>query len=131
MTARGYSRSVILCVDDHSDGLELRKQVLERAGYKTLATTSARKALELFRGNHVDLVLTEHLAPTMLAGYTLAAVLKMLKPRVPVAILSADMAESPDDMVLADKFITKLAPVEEFLRTVEALLYEGPVAAAA
>src|SRR5260370_42637744 len=85
MTARGYSRSVILCVDDHSDGLELRKQVLERAGYKTLATTSARKALELFRGNHVDLVLTEHLAPTMLAGYTTAAVMKMLKPRGPIA----------------------------------------------
>jgi CheY-like chemotaxis protein len=123
MTARGNSRRVILCVDDQRDGLGLRQQVLERAGYKTLATTSARKALELFRMHHIDLVLTEHMAPAMLAGHTLAAIMKRLKPEVPVAILSADMAASPEDMRFADRFITKLAPVEELLCSIEELLF--------
>ena len=121
-----HSRPVILCVDDQETGLELRKRVLEKAGYRVLTATSAHKALEVFRGSHVDLVLTEHVLPIIVGGPALAATMKMLKPEVPVAILSADMSEWPDDIRFVDVFITKLVSVDELLRTIENLLINNP-----
>jgi CheY-like chemotaxis protein len=111
------SRPIILCVDDQQTGLELRKRVLENAGYSVLTATSAQQALEIFGTNHVDLVLTEH--PTIVGGPALAATMKMLKPEVPVAVLSADMSEWPEDRRFADVFITKLVPVDDLLRAIE------------
>jgi len=98
--------------------------MLERAGYRALVATSARKAVEIFLKNHVDLVLTEQGLSTTLGGPTLAATMKRLKPDVPVLIYSADWAESPEDMLFADRFITKLVSIDELLCTIEKLLVE-------
>jgi len=130
MNAQRRSRPVILCVDDHEIGLEVRKRVLERAGYRVLTSRSAHQALEIFRENHVDLVLTEHVVPTCTDGPTLAAAMKMLKPEVPIAVYSADL-EWPEDTRFADTFLTKLVSVDELLDTIEKLLVKGPTTAAA
>jgi CheY-like chemotaxis protein len=119
------SRSVILCIDDQQTGLELRKRMLEKAGYSVLTAASAHRALETFRANHIDLVLTEHVLPTIVGGPTLAATMKMLKPEVPVAVLSADLWEWPDDRRFADVFITKLISVDELLRAIQKLLVKA------
>jgi len=116
------SGRTILCVDDHEIGLKVRKRVLEMAGYTVLIATRAHEALELFRTNHIDLVLAEHIAPAIVDGPMLAATMKMLKPEVPVAIFSADVQSSLEDQRFADAFITKLAPVDELLRTIRKLL---------
>ena len=92
---------------------------MEKEGFKVLTATSAHRALEIFRTNHVDLVLTEHVLPTIVGGPALAATVKMLKPEVPVAVLSAEMSEWPDDRRFADVFITKLASVDELLHAIE------------
>lgn len=105
--------------------------MLETAGYTVLIATGAHKALEIFRKNRVDLVLTEHIEPTTPGSPTLAATVKRLKPDVPVAIYSADWAESPEDMWFADMFITKLVSIDELLRTIVRLLDKGPTRAAA
>jgi CheY-like chemotaxis protein len=84
--------------------------------------TRAHEALELFRGHRIDLVLAEHIAPASIDGPTLAETMKMLKPEIPIAILSADVQASPEDQRFADAFITKLAPVDELLRTIRKLL---------
>jgi len=131
MSSKGHLRAVILCVDDQEAGLELRKQVLKKAGYKALIASSARKALEIFRANHIDLVLTEHVRPAFIGGPTLAATLKMLKPQVPVAIFSADPSEWIEDKRFADVFITKLVPIDELLRAIEKLLAKSHLIAAA
>ncbi len=122
---------VLLCIDDQPQALEIRKRLLERAGYRVLTTTSAHQALELFRANDVDLVLAEHIAPSSIDGPTLAAAMKLLKPYVPVAIYSADIQPSPEDLRFADAFITKLISVGELLRTIERLLPRRRVARAA
>lgn len=96
-----------------------------------LIASSAHKALEIFRKSRVDLVLTEHIVPATTGSPTLAATLKRLKPDVPVAIYSADWAESPEDMWFADMFITKLVPVDELLRKIEELLAKDLTRAAA
>ena len=116
----GHSPAVILCVDDQPISLDLRKRVLEQSGYTILSATSARQALEIFRGTHVDLVLTDHMLP-LVNGTTLAAEMKRVKPQVPIAILSG-VSEVPEDMTSADMFITKLMPIDELLRTIQGLL---------
>ena len=83
---------------------------------------SAHRALEIFRANPVDLVLTEHVLPAIIGGPALAATMKMLNPEVPVAVLSADLWEWPEDKRFADIFITKLVSVDELLREGEKLL---------
>ncbi len=132
MNAQRRSQPVILCIDDPRTALELniRKRVLETAGYRVLTTTTAHEALEIFRDNHVDLVLTEQGLPTFTDGFTLAT-MKMQKPDVPIVIYSADLAESPEDMPFADAFITKLVSVGELLEAIESLLDRGDTAAAA
>jgi CheY-like chemotaxis protein len=133
MNTQGYSRPVILCVDDRETETqrELFRRVLETAGYTVLIATSAHTALDIFRKNHVDLVLTEHVVPATTGSPTLAAIVKRLKPDVPVAIYSADWAESPEDMWFADMFITKLVSIDELLRTIVRLLDKRPTRAAA
>jgi len=131
MSVRGQFRPVILCVDDQYAGLDLRKRVLEKAGYKALIASSAHEALELFRANHIDLVLTEHVRPAIVGGPALAAALKMLRPDVPIAIFSADLSEWAEDKRFADVFITKLVSIDELLRTIEKLLVKDRVIEAA
>ena len=123
MNASGHLRPLILCVDDKvsESQLDLFAQVLEVSGYAALTATSGFEALEIFRRNQVDLVLTEHIRVAH-AGRTLAATMRTLKPAVPVAIYSADLLESPEDMRFADAFITKLVSIEELLSTILKLL---------
>ena len=122
MQVQCHSRPVILCIDDHELGLRIRKKVLEKAGYVALIASTADKALQLFRASHVDLVLTEHVAPAMVDAPTIAATMKMLKPEVPVAILSADVQPSPEDRRFADAFIIKLVAVDDLLLIIKKLL---------
>jgi two-component system, autoinducer 1 sensor kinase/phosphatase LuxN len=133
MNTQGHSRPVILCADDKETEIqrELFRRVLEIAGYTVLIARNAHNALEIFRKNHVDLVLTEHIVPASTGSPTLAATMKKMKPDVPVAIYSADWAESPEDMRFADMFITKLVSVNELLRTIMRLLDKLQARAAA
>jgi CheY-like chemotaxis protein len=132
MNIQGYSRPVILCVDDNETKTEreLFKRVLETAGYKVLVARTILKALEIFLRNRVDLVLAEHIAPATKGGSALVVTMKKLKPHVPVVIYSADWAESPEDR-FADMFISKLVSVHELLRTMMSLLDKAPAVAAA
>src|ERR1051326_417792 len=132
MNIQRHLRPLILCVDDQEteDESKLFKRVLESAGYRVLIATGAGEALEMFQKNYVDLVLTEHIGPTMLNGPTLPAIMKMLKPEVPVAIYSADWAASPEDTSVADRFITKLVPLDDLLGTIKSRLAGGAKRAA-
>jgi CheY-like chemotaxis protein len=128
MNAQGHPRPVILCVDDRENktALELFKRVLETAGYTALTATSAREALAILHNNQVDLVLTEHIAPAASDGPALSASMKQLKPEVPVAIYTAELAEPPEEMRFADMFITKLVSIEELLSMIGKLLTRRP-----
>ena len=132
MKAYRHVRPLILCVDDQATGpqLDLFRRVLEVSGYAVLTAVNAFEALQIFRKKQPDVVLTEHIRIAPFGG-TLAAIMKKLKPRVPVAIYSADLAESPDDMRFADGFITKLVPVDELLSTLHGLLEKAWAAMAA
>ncbi len=122
MDDQSHFASVILCVDDEGAGIELRRRVLEKLGFRTLIATSASQALEIFRENHIDLVLMERIHPAMIGGRSLAATLKTLKPEVPVAIFTAHATVPPEDLSFADVCIPKLVSVDELVRVIEGLL---------
>ncbi len=102
----GKRQFVILCVDDESTPLLLRKYVLEKAGYKVLCADSAKQALQMFDGGPVDLVLTDLLMPER-SGAELACDIKARKSSVPVVLVSG-VNELPPEASCADLFLSKL-----------------------
>lgn len=127
---RGVSRReiclpfVILCLDDDPTGLFVRRLLLSNAGYKVMTATRIEAALAFFKGNHVDLVITDYFLADG-NGAEFACQLKRLKPAVPVVLLTAWM-EVPayDD---ADMLLSKGMTPEEFLREIAILLSSGSV----
>jgi hypothetical protein len=65
--------------------MELRKRMLETAGFAVLATSKPHNALKMLRENSIDLVLTEQIPDTRTESFILAA-MKALRPDVPIAI---------------------------------------------
>ena len=118
------SHPVILCIDDRATAAEteLLQAVLEKTGYRALTVSSANRALELFHHHEIDLVLAEQRVPTGIRDCSVAELLKRVKPDVPIAIYTADWTQSPEDLRVADVFITKLVSVEELLGTIKRLL---------
>ena len=110
-------RGTVLCVDDDPNGLELRKRVLESAGYRVLIAMSAEAALKLFDSEDIDVVLTDHFLRGK-SGTTLAAEMKQRKPKIAVAVYSG-IQQAPEDISNADAFITKLVSPEELLAYID------------
>ena len=80
--------ALILAVDDESSGLYFRKLILEHAGHTVLSTTGVQEALNLFRINPIDIVVTDHLLGRQ-TGNDMAAEMKHTKPNVPIILLPA------------------------------------------
>jgi len=111
---------VILCVDDEKPALFLRSAVLTSAGYKVLTASSSGEALQVFRENDVDLVITDHLLVGA-TGTALAKQIKELRPQVPIVILSG-VIDEPEGMAAANLFLSKNAGPTEMLAQVARLL---------
>jgi two-component system response regulator CpxR len=100
------SRSVILCVDDETVPLTLRRMVLEKSGFAVVPATSATEALDILKAQAVDLVLTDLLMPG-LSGLDLARKIKERTPALPIILLSG-VNEVPEDADCADLFLSKV-----------------------
>ncbi len=111
---------VILCVDDDPLGLMSRRLMLAKQGYEVLPAVSAMAALRMLRRRQVDLLITDHFFPGMTGGELMAAV-RLLKPQLPIILLTGAM-EPPPGSEAADAILTKGLPPEEFLAVVAKLL---------
>ena len=114
------TKRVILLIDDEAKALELRKLVLERAGYSVLTTTKGDKALQIIRSQAVDLVISDHLLIGA-SGTELAGRIKETNPGVPVMLLSG-VNELPEGVEKADLFVSKTEGPSALLEKVAALL---------
>ena|ERR1700761_3297572 len=81
-------RYTVLCVDDEALGLQIRKALLEVAGYKVLTALDGKTAINLFEKNEVHAVLLDYLMPEMDGG-EVAVVMRAAKPAVPILLHSA------------------------------------------
>jgi PAS domain S-box-containing protein len=112
--------SLILAVDDEKSGLYFRKLILEHAGYSVLSATNTEEAMELFRLNPVDLVITDHLIGRE-TGTEMSGEMKRLKPSVPIILLSGTQSV-PDELEHANAFLSKTEGPDELLGIVGSLL---------
>ena len=92
----------VLCVDDEALGLQIRRALLEMAGFKVLTALDGKTAISLFETNAIDIVLLDYLMPEMDGG-RVAAVMRTIKPKVPILLHSAcvDLPQETVDLVNA------------------------------
>ena len=120
-----HTQSTILCIDDTELELSLRKMVLELAGYAVFTATNATKALELFRAQPIDLVITDRLPGTKTP--TLAAELRHLSPHLPIMVLSGG-STLPAAVVPPDYYLHKLEGPTEMIARVQEAIAGSPTA---
>jgi CheY-like chemotaxis protein len=111
----------ILCIDDESAALSVRKRVLESAGHQVVTARSGGEGIQLFRSQPPDLVLLDYWMPGM-NGIVAARELRRIDASVPIIILSG-LAQLPDEtMGVVDRWILKDEGPEFLLNTITALL---------
>jgi CheY-like chemotaxis protein len=79
---------LVLCVDDEYVGLEVRRVLLQRAGYQVLTALDGETGIRLFAEQPIAAVVLDYAMPG-LNGAEVATRMRALKPAVPILMLSA------------------------------------------
>lgn len=112
----------ILCIDDDVIGLNLRKMMLEDAGYHVLATESGEQGLALLESHTIDAVVLDYRMPAMDGG-EVARQIRVQWPHVFVVMLSGYPDDVPEAAIhLVNAFVTKGNPPEELLHVIASSL---------
>lgn len=85
--------ATILVVDDEAGLLELATIYLEDLGYKAIATTSAKEALEILSTQPVDLLFSDVIMPGGIDGYQLAEKSFGINPGIKVLLSSGYISD--------------------------------------
>ena len=97
---------LVLCVDDELIGLQVRKILLERAGYRVLTAPDGAAGLEVFAAQPVEVVVLDYSMPGMDGG-EVATRMRQLKPEVPILLLSAYIGLPPEVISVVDLYMIK------------------------
>jgi CheY-like chemotaxis protein len=98
--------NLVLCVDDEQVGLQIRKILLERAGYQVLTAPDGPSGLAIFSAEPVQAVVLDYSMPGMHGG-EVAVRMRQIKPQIPILLLSAYMGLSSEVTSLVDLYMTK------------------------
>ena len=71
--------NLVLCVDDEQVGLQIRKILLERAGYRVLTAPDGPSGLAIFSAEPVQAVVLDYSMPGMHGG-EVAVRMRQIKP---------------------------------------------------
>ena len=114
-------KPLILCIDDEALGLQIRKTVLERAGYRVLTAMDGATGLNIFAKEPVAAVVLDYAMPGM-NGVEVAVEMRRLRREIPILLLSAYVNLPPETAKVVDLTILKgdgpdilLAKVQEAL----------------
>jgi PAS domain S-box-containing protein len=113
----------VLVVDDEADARELLRQVLADCGAEVLAAAGAAQALELLRGEPVQVLVSDLGMPDM-DGYELLKRVRAMGERLPAIALTAFARSEDRTRALRSGFLVHVAkPVEpsELVATVAAV----------
>ncbi|HYV64699.1 MAG TPA: sigma-54 dependent transcriptional regulator [Myxococcales bacterium] len=80
--------ATLLLVDDEPANLDSLERIFAREGYRTLRSENAAAALELLRGEPVDVVLTDLMMPG-LSGQELLKAVRAIAPEAEVVLMTA------------------------------------------
>jgi CheY-like chemotaxis protein len=118
MTAEQHT---ILCVDDEPVGLEVRKLLLERAGYRVFTALDGPKGLEIFAREPIEAVVLDFAMPGMNGG-EVATSMRSVKPAVPILMLSAYTSLPAEVRNLVNLSMTKGEGAPALLKKLGSLL---------
>ena len=96
----------VLCVDDEVVGLQVRKLILERSGYRVLTALDGPTGIAIFNDHAVDAVVLDYSMPGMHGG-EVAARMRAIKPHVPILLLSAYLGLPAEVTNLVNVYMTK------------------------
>jgi CheY-like chemotaxis protein len=96
----------ILCVDDEEPGLEMRRILLESAGYRVVTARSGREGIRIFNSEKIDAVILDYWMAGM-NGIAVARQLKHSNPAIPIIMLSAYGTILDEALGVADVWIRK------------------------
>src|ERR1700723_2635885 len=113
--------NLVLCVDDEVVGLQVRKILLERAGYRVLTASDGPSGLEIFSSEPVEAVVLDYSMPGMHGG-EVAVRMRQIKPNVPILLLSAYVGLPAEVRSLVDVYMTKGEGAPALLNRLNALL---------
>lgn len=116
------SKKILLCVDDETTGLNIRKVILERNGYAVLTAPDGPKGLEVFSRERVDAVIIDFFMPGMDGG-EVASQMKRQRPEIPIVLLSAFYSLPEGATNAVDAFITKGNSPEVLLLKLSELMH--------
>ncbi|MFZ0661296.1 MAG: response regulator [Acidobacteriaceae bacterium] len=114
-------KPLILCVDDEDLGLQIRKAVLERSGYRVVVAPDGPTGLDIFAKAPVGLVILDYFMPNMDGGLV-AAQMRNLRPTVPIILLSAYINLPSEINRIVDSTILKGDGPETLLSKIRELL---------
>jgi len=112
---------LVLCVDDETIGLEVRRMLLERAGYRVLTALDGKAGLDLFEREPVEAVILDFSMPGM-SGGEVAKRMREVKPAVPILMLSAYTSLPPEVSQSVDLAMTKGEGAPALLRNLGSLV---------
>ena len=117
-------KPLILCIDDESIGLQVRRMLLERAGYDVLTAPDGPTGILLFTNHPVQAVILDFSMPEMDGGQV-AVSLRAINPAVPILMLSAYTSLPPEVTGIVDLSMTKGEGAPALLKKLAGLLPAG------
>ena len=111
----------ILIIDDDMEDLDTMKDVLEKGGYSVVTANNGAEALDLLKGDGIQLILIDVQMPT-LSGYDLLRLLReRLNHKVKMIYVSI-IPENEVDMDDIDGFVQKPFDPEGLMSKVNEVL---------
>jgi CheY-like chemotaxis protein len=98
--------AAILCVDDEEAALSLRRRVLEKAGYRVFTALTGKEGIEIFRSQHIDVVILDYWMADM-DGLDVAVALKSINTKTPIIMLSGYAAILDEALGKVDLWLRK------------------------
>ena len=123
------SKPLILCVDDYEHILYGWKLLLENEDYQVLTAKDGGTALQLFACCPFDEVIIDYQLPGD-TGAVVASKMKMIRPSVPILLVSGEGSFAREEFTSVDAFLLKNEPVRTFLSVVKELLVNSSMARA-
>ena len=114
---------LVLCVDDETIGLEVRRILLERAGYRVLTALDGPEGLDVFAREPVEAVVLDFSMPGMTGG-EVAERMRKVKPKVPILMLTAYTSLPPEVARSVDLAMTKGEGAPALLKKLRSLVSE-------
>ena len=114
-------KATVLCVDDHWKDLIERKTQLEENGFAVVEISNWEESLKVFLHRTVHAVILSYQLPGM-NGDMVAAMMKRLKPHIPIILLSAYGPLPEKKLRPVDAFVYKSDGTRRLVATLRELL---------